>query len=148
MLHSMETEKIRYLLSWPSLWLRHRHITSTPAIRRTISEFSQKLVISKERLCAELRLVTAGDTADGYIQDSGAAAGALLAASCSSRASWGIRCIASMSANLQHTNYWSDFDLFPWLQLDTLWYLILSLMTQNNFWSKERNKKWLLCRQP
>lgn len=68
----------------------------------------------------ELRLVTAGDIADGYIQDSGAVVGALMAASCISRASGGARCIAGMSANLQRTNYWSDFDLFPWLQLDTL----------------------------
>lgn len=125
---------------------RHRHITSTLAIRRTISEFSQKLVISKKkRLYAELRLVSAADIADGYIQDSGAAVGALMAASRISRASGGVRCIAGMSANLQRTNYWSDFDLFPWLQLVTLWF-ILSLINKNNFWSKERNKKCFLCR--
>lgn len=78
------------------------------------------MISKKKRLYAELRLVSAADIADGYIQDSGAAVGALMAASRISRASGGVRCIASMSANLQRTNYWSDFDLFPWLQLVTL----------------------------
>lgn len=76
-----------------------------------MSDFSQKLVTPKSRGSTESRLVTDGDIGDSYIQGPEAAEGSLAAACRIKRTSW-VQFIAIMSANLQHTNYCSDFSFF------------------------------------
>lgn len=69
-------------------------MTLTLSIRSTISDFSQMLVTLRSRGSAESRLVTNGDTGDGYHQGPEAAVGALVTASYISRRSQGDQCIA------------------------------------------------------